>query len=72
MTATPAPTEATPNPPATPEGTQVQSWRDALTLIRMGVAFFIPWPFLSKALLVDAQSRAEHLGDRAARRKARS
>jgi hypothetical protein len=71
MTSTPAPTAATPNPPAAPPGAQVQSWRDALTLIRMGVAFFIPWPFMSKALWVDAQSRAQHLGDRAARRKAR-
>lgn len=72
MTATSAPIAATPNPPATPERARVQSWRDALTLIRMGVAFFIPWPFMSKALWVDAQSRARRLGDRAARRNTRS
>ncbi|MET3808316.1 hypothetical protein ABIB25_005345 [Nakamurella sp. UYEF19] len=48
------------------------SWRDALTLIRMGVAFFIPWPFMTRGLVASAQLRAQRAGERASRRQVRS
>lgn len=48
---------ATPPAVASPTGAST-SWRDRFTLIRMGVAFFFPWPFLTKNLEVRAERRA--------------
>jgi hypothetical protein len=54
-----------PVPPAQNPTTEMTSWRDGFTLVRMAVAFFFPWPFLTKNLEVSARRRATR---RAARR----
>jgi hypothetical protein len=57
-----------PTAPATtgePGGVEApSSWRDRFTLIRMTVAFFFPWPFLTKDLEARAARRAVRLTHR--------
>ncbi len=53
-----------------PESTP-QTWRDAVTLIRMGVAFFFPWPFMTEDLVRSAERRAQHLRRHVVRSKVR-
>ncbi|QNK79362.1 hypothetical protein [Nakamurella sp. PAMC28650] len=63
---------ASPRPPRSPLPAEPnpRSWKDAFILIRMGVAFFFPWPFLTKRLEVDAERRARQFGTGASRRRA--
>jgi hypothetical protein len=37
------------------------SWRDTLTVIRMGLAFLFPWPFGTKGLKAAVATRALRL-----------
>lgn len=45
----------------------VSSWRDVLTLVRMGLAFLFPWPFMTNRLETAVESRARRLAARSVR-----
>jgi hypothetical protein len=47
-----------PVPPTSIPATGPTPWGDRFTLIRMGMAFFLPWPFLTKKLELSAERRA--------------
>lgn len=70
MSATVRPASSGPQLSALPIEEKPRSWKDSFTLIRMGVAFFFPWPFLTKRLEKTAERRATQLGAGAARRRA--
>jgi hypothetical protein len=43
------------------------SWRDILSVLRMGLAFLFPWPFGTKGLKAEVATRAMHLQSPSAR-----